>query len=119
MTTTPSSAPQGGSTSPLETNPEAKQLAFVGHLLGITGIGPLIWYLIKKDEAAKHPWALEQMKEATNFHTTMAIASFVLSFACGIGVIVWVVQVILAILAAMKAKEGIAYHYFWKIAFVK
>src|SRR5437868_1922887 len=53
-------------------SPEEKQMGMLAHLLGIIGfVGPLIIWLIKKDQS---PFVDDQGKEALNFHLTMLIA---------------------------------------------
>ncbi len=91
-------------------------MAMLAHLLGIvTGfLGPLIIWLVKKDEDA---FINDQGKEALNFQITIAIAMIVsglLMFACiGFFLVpaVAVLNLILCIMAAMKANEGISYRY--------
>lgn len=102
---------------------DEKTMAMLAHLLGIFGfIGPLIIWLIKKDQ---NPFVNDQGKEALNFHLVMLIgyvAGIILSFFCiGFLVIlaVWVCSLIFSIMGAMKAKEGIAYRYPFNIRMVK
>ena len=98
--------------------------AMLAHLLGaLLGIiGPLIIYLMKKDESA---YIEDQGKEAVNFHITLIIAYVVSSIlwtvlaivTCGIGgfiplplaVTVW--QLVLGIIASTKASKGEYYRY--------
>ncbi len=67
-------------------DPNSRQLAMFAHLSAIlTGfIGPLIFYLVKKDE---DPFVADQSREALNFNLSVAIyslalgvVSFVLAF---------------------------------------
>jgi len=99
-------------------------MAMLAHLLGIvlSVIGPLIIWLIKKDE---HPFVDQQGKEALNFQITLLIGyviGSVLTVVC-IGAIilplVWLLGIIFGIIAAMKANEGIAYRYPFAIRIVK
>ncbi len=105
--------------------------ALVCHLAGFaafTGIpfgnilGPLVVWLIKKDKS----WFVnEQGKEALNFQISLTIYALVaailifvlvgipLLFVLGIG---WL---ILMILAAIKANEGISYRYPLTLRFIK
>mgnify|MGYP002622532204 CR=1 FL=1 len=95
----------------------------LAHLLGIVGfLGPLIVWLIKKDE---HVFIDDQGKEALNFQLTMLIGGLIcavatLLFCVGIllGLALSVVDIVFCILAALKAKEGIAYRYPMCIRFV-
>jgi uncharacterized Tic20 family protein len=110
-----------------ETQPVSKDainMALLCHILAIfTGfLGPLIIWLIKKDEA---PFVDRHGKEALNFQLTVLIAwvaSGVLAFAC-IGFVllpvVGIVDLIFCILAAIKASRGEEYRYPVSIRFVK
>lgn len=101
---------------------EERQWGMFAHLSALIGlviplgsvIAPLVIWQVKKDTM---PFAAEQAKEALNFQITVLIAvcismvlmviliGFLLIFAVGIA------AVILTILAALKANEGIAYRY--------
>ncbi|MFA5157941.1 MAG: DUF4870 domain-containing protein [Patescibacteria group bacterium] len=98
-----------------EQKSDENNLAMIAHILGIVigFIGPLIIYLTAKDK----PFAYSQSKEALNFQITVVIAwvaCAILSFI-GIGFIlypvVWVVNLIFCIMAAMAASKGEAYKY--------
>lgn len=115
----------------IETNAKAKQWAMLCHLIALVGLlgngigfllGPLIVWLIKKDE---HPYIDEQGKEALNFQITMFIAAIVsipLVFI-GIGVVtlfaIGIMMVVFPIIAGIKASNGMAYRYPMTIRFVK
>jgi uncharacterized protein len=77
-------------------------------------IGPLVVWLIKKDEM---PFVDDQGKEALNFQITMLIATAVVaaSICIGIGFILLplliVYALVLTIIAAVKANQGIVYRY--------
>lgn len=123
---TPEQPPQEPSQTPPtgELPKEATNMAMLAHLLGITMIGTLIVWLIKKDE---HPFIDQEGKEATNFQLTLLIAYVICTViavvTCGIGSIlylpVWVVSIIFCIMGAVKAKDGIAYRYPINIRFIK
>ncbi len=101
-----------GYTGGAETNPEARTFGMLAHLLGIltSVIGPLIIWLIKKDEM---PFVDRQGKEAINFQIWILIYGIVLgAVTCGVGgPIVWVVAVVFGILAAVTANKGEDYRY--------
>ncbi|MFI6600411.1 DUF4870 domain-containing protein [Nonomuraea sp. NPDC050536] len=91
-------------------------MAMLAHLLGllVSWIGPLIIYLMKKDES---PYVRDQSAEALNFQITMFIGyivAFVLSFVL-IGIIlfpvIWIVSLIFHIQAALAANRGQNYRY--------
>lgn len=110
--------------------------ALIGHLSAfsafITGIGcilgPLIVWLVKRDTL---PFAADQAKEALNFNITLAIAFAVLALfsiitlgiglllAWPIGAVLFVGWVVLTIIAAIKANEGVAYRYPFTLRLVK
>jgi uncharacterized Tic20 family protein len=91
-------------------------------------IGPLIIWLIKKDTM---PFVDDQAKEALNFNITVAIASLVLLVLSivtfGIGLIIaipmWIVigiaWLVLTIVAAIKANEGVRYRYPFALRLIK
>ncbi len=112
-----------------ETNPDARMWAMICHLAGLAGlivpafgsiIGPLVVWLIKKDQ---YPFVNEQGREALNFQITMFIYGLVaglLMLAC-IGfvlvVAVAVVDIVFLIIAAIKANNGEHYRYPFPLIF--
>jgi len=109
------------------TTTDERNWAAIGHLsafvqfLGIPSfVGPLVVWLMKKDE----PFASDQAKEALNFNISMAIY-FVVSLVAIILlvglVLVPVVAIswfILVIVATLKASNGEAYRYPMTLRFV-
>jgi uncharacterized protein len=91
-------------------------------------IGPLIIWLVKKDTM---PFVNDQGKEALNFALTLTIIFFVLLMltimSLGIGALitipvlmcVGIAALVLVIIAAVKANEGVAYRYPLTIRLVK
>lgn len=94
----------------------------LAHLSALSGfiipfgsiLGPLIIWLIKRDEMS---FVNDQAKEALNFNISMTIymlVSLVLVFVV-IGIplmiVLGIAWLVLAILAAVKANEGVAYRY--------
>ena len=127
---TPQNPPPQPPVAPLgpagrETNPDARMWAMLCHLAGfafllpITAafgsvLGPLIIWLIKRDQ---YPFVNEQGREAVNFQITMLIYGLVaglLILAC-VGFVllpvVAIVDIVLMIVAAIKANEGEHYRY--------
>ena len=90
---------------------------FPGHLLG-----PLILWLIKRDEA---PELDAHGKEAVNFQISMLIYNAVAAVFCLILVgfvflaILWVLNTIFVIIAAIKASDGEFYRYPMTIRFIQ
>ena len=95
---------------------DARTMAMLAHLLGIVlgFLGPLIIWLIKKDEDA---FIDDQGKEALNFQITVLIAliaSGLLMFACiGFFLVpaVAIANIVLCIIGGLKANDGVAYRY--------
>ena len=93
------------------------------HLLGLIGfVGPLIVWLLKKDE---HKFVNEQVKEILNYQISLMIyflAGFLLCII-RIGAVIlpvlMVLHIIFVIIASVKASEGKAYRYPIAIRFLK
>jgi uncharacterized Tic20 family protein len=100
----------------VETDKDARTMAMLCHLLGLFTcfIGPLILWIIKKDE---YPFVDEQGKEALNFQITILLASIVagLSMLICIGIVLLpalgIVNLIFCIIATVKANSGEHYRY--------
>ncbi|MCC6596830.1 MAG: DUF4870 domain-containing protein [Rhodanobacteraceae bacterium] len=111
--------------------------ALMGHLSAFTAfvtgglgsmLGPLVVWLIKRDTM---PFVADQAKEALNFNITVFIIGCVLvlfsivTFGIGLllawplGIALFIGWVVLTILAAIKANEGVAYRYPWTLRLVK
>ena len=89
--------------------------SFAGHLIPFGHIGgPLLIWMLKKDTM---PLVADQGKEALNFQITMTLAFIVaaVSIFVLVGFVlvpaVWLFDVIITIVAAVKANEGVAYRY--------
>lgn len=115
---------------------EERTWALLGHLSALSAfisglgcvIGPLIIWLIKRDTL---PFAGDQAKEALNFNITVSaifLLLLILSFlTLGIGFLITVPimlvvglgALVLVIMAAIKANEGVAYRYPFAIRLVK
>ena len=102
---------------------DEKTMALLAHLLGIVlgFIGPLIIWLLKKDESKFVDY---HGKEALNFQLTMLIGyiigyvlTFVLIGICILG-IVWIVAIIFSVIAAVAANNGEYYRYPISIKFI-
>lgn len=116
---------------------EDRQWALFGHLSSLAGlftggigniIGPLVIWLVKKDTL---PFAGDQAKEALNFNITLLIAALVLlvltlvTFGIGIvvtlplGILLGLAWLVLTVMAAIKANEGVAYRYPFTLRLIK
>lgn len=112
----PGSPAPGQWGGPPQPSSEDRTWALLAHLsifvLGI--IGPLVIYLVKKDES---PFTRQHAAEALNFHITLLIASIVSAvlILVLIGILLLlalgVAAVVLAIVAAVAASKGQPYRY--------
>ena len=87
-------------------------LAFATLIGGV--LGPLVMWMIRKDDMN---FAADQAKEALNFQITVFVAGLIAGVMCLIligfallGILV-IVDLILMIMAAVKASEGVSYRY--------
>lgn len=103
---------------------DEKTMGILAHILTLVSgfLAPLIIYLIKKDESE---YVRKQAIESLNFQISMAIyyiASCILIFVLiGIFLVfaVYILAVILAIIATVKASEGKIYRYPFTIRLIK
>ena len=110
---------------------EHRTMGMLCHLLALAGllgipfgniIGPLVIWLIKKDEM---PFVNDQGKEALNFQITMTIAAIVaaLSVMVLIGFLllplVLIVWLVFTIVGTVKASNGEYYRYPFALRLVK
>ncbi|MEZ5227131.1 MAG: DUF4870 domain-containing protein [Acidimicrobiales bacterium] len=123
-------APSGSAVGAFPSSDE-RSMAMIAHLLGIVAslIGPLIIYLVKKDES---PFVRDQAAEALNFSISMAIyftayaiVSFILVFVI-VGIFLFILMPFLAlgvlalhVVGAVKANKGEYYRYPLTIRFIK
>lgn len=118
-TEAPSTAGIGLGQGKLAENDE-KTMGLLSHILGAvtTFVGPLIIWLIKKDES---PFVDDQGKEALNFQITIligyvaaAIVTMIPVIGC-IGALLYpvfgIVSLIFGILGGIEANKGVAYRY--------
>lgn len=108
-------------TPPIPPTQDEKTLGLLAHVITFisTFLGPLIIYLVKKDESS---FVSEHAKESLNFQITMAIISLILIISL-IGILlIWVVgiiDVVLVIVATIRASEGKLYRYPFAIRLIK
>ena len=125
----PPSSPLGYESTGMltETDPGQRSQAMVAHLLGIIAlIGPGIYYLIKKNDPTAGPFVRDQIKEVFNWGIVVVIAAIainvitvILAFVSGtlavifslLGMVVGIGNLVLVIMAAMKANSGVAARY--------
>jgi uncharacterized Tic20 family protein len=117
-----------------EPNRDARMWAMFCHLAALAGavipafgfvIGPLVVWLIKKDE---FPFVDQHGKEALNFQISMLICTLLAvaltiipPFCMGplLVMVIGIVDLIFVIIAAIKANDGYHYRYPLSIQFVK
>ncbi len=98
-------------------------ISFCGYVIPLGNlIGPLVVWLIKKDEMS---FVNDQGKESLNFQITMFIAfiisvilAFVLIGFLLMGVLI-IYQIVVVIMATIKANDGVKYRYPYTIRFIK
>ncbi len=139
--------PPSPATAPTGTPADApgadeRQWAMFSHLSALLGgfittgwgggvgffIGPLIIWLVKKDTM---PFVADQAKEALNFAITISLACLALLIltlvSFGLGalltvpamIVIGLGAVVLVVVAAVKANEGVAYRYPFALRLVK
>jgi uncharacterized Tic20 family protein len=142
MSVPPDHAAQPPADSTVAPSAEERQWAMFAHLSALLGalltgafgggwgcfIGPLVIWLVKRDTM---PFVADQGKEALNFNITVAIALVVLVLisvmTLGIGliiaiplrVVIGIGWLVLTIMAAIKANEGVAYRYPFALRLIK
>jgi uncharacterized protein len=109
---------------------DTRKWAMLCHIAGLAGfiipfaglVAPLVIWLLKKEE---HPFIDEQGKEAVNFQISMAICMFV-SGLLTLVLIGWLLllplvlfDIVMCIIAGMKANDGVAYRYPVAIRLIK
>ena len=115
----------GSESSPatLPTSDE-KTLAMLSHILTVVScfLAPLIIYLLKKDESA---YVAEHAKESLNFQITMAIlyiiSCILILVLVGI-LLIWllsIINLILVIIATIRASENKIYRYPFNFRLIK
>ena len=109
-----------------EVSQDDKTMGMIGHISGIVAgfIGPLVIWLINKDKADKG-WLNGQAKEALNFQITIFLA-YVVAGVLSIVVIgmllipvILIANLILCIMAGLKANEGVDYRYPFALRLIK
>ena len=110
--------------------PDERTWGMIAHLAALAGfivpfgniLGPLVVWLVKREHSV---FVAVEAKEALNFNITIAIGGIVclVLLRFFIGVLFWAVLVlfwlIMTIIAALKANEGIAYRYPFSLRPVK
>lgn len=88
--------------------------AHLSLLVGLGIVGPLVIWLIKKDES---PFIDDQAKEAINFHISIYLYGIISGLLTIVLIggpmlfILGIISFILPIIAAIKANDGVVYRY--------
>ena len=110
--------------------PDERTWGMIAHLAALAGcivpfgniLGPLVVWLVKREHSV---FVAVEAKEALNFNITVAIGGIVclvlLQFFIGVlfGAALALFWLIMTIIAALKANEGIAYRYPFSLRPVK
>jgi len=83
---------------------------------GMTFLGPLVVWLIKKDSS---PFMDDQGKEALNFHLACLILFFVSAITCIGPFVVLIGMIVYSILGGMEANKGVYYRYPYTFRLIK
>lgn len=109
-------------TAPTAISKEERNWAMLAHLSGLLAfatliggiLGPLVMWLIRKDDMT---FAADQAKEALNFQISVFVAGLIAGVLCLVLIgfvllaLLVIVDLILVIVAAVKASEGVVYRY--------
>ena len=90
-----------------------------GGVDGLPPLGPLVVWMIKKDES---PFVGDQAKEALNFQIAVLLVTLVCAVTCVLAPLAIVAAVgglIYSILAAIEANKGVWYRYPYTMRLVK
>ena len=120
----PGYGPQPSSATTGQPNQDERTMALLSHLSGIVlgFLGPLIFYLIKKDES---PFVRDQAAQALNFQILVAIAHvislilYVIIIGGLLQMAVLVGALILAIMGGVAANRGEWYRYPFNVDWIK
>ena len=122
---TPPDSPDSPDSEPsvvvVELSKSDKDMAMWAHVSGLAGligipsfVGPLIIYLMKKDESE---YIAMEAREALNFQISMTIYLLISAMLCYVCIgllvlpVVMLVWLVFTIIASIKASEGIPYRY--------
>ena len=122
--------PNTGAAAPTNDEKQARLLGMLCHLLALAGyvvpfgniFGPLIIWLIKRQEI---PFVDEQGKESLNFQISLTIYTIVALLLCLVivgfflllGIVIF--NLVMVIIASVRANDGVSYRYPLTIRFIK
>ena len=110
--------------------PDERTWGMIAHLAALAGfvvpfgniLGPLVVWLVKREHSV---FVATEAKEALNFNITLALGGVVcfVLLALSIGVlfaaVLAIFWLVMTIVAALKANEGVAYRYPFSLRLVK
>lgn len=117
--------------TPIDVEKQARTWGMLCHILAFAGfvgiafgniLGPLVFWLIKKDES---PFVDDQGKEVVNFQISLTIYALVAIPLCLILIgflflgAIWIGGIVLTIIGALRASKGERYRYPFTIRFLK
>lgn len=121
MSELPSSASSGSSSQVRNWAVVAHLSAFVGAWVALAFVGPLVVWLIKRDE---HPFVAMHATEALNFNLSLliwlavAVPLSLLLIGIPLLITIGIAWLVLTVVAAVKAANGEEYRYPFTIRFV-
>jgi len=136
QTELPPPTPTSTSGAPVQTpssepSSDARTWGMVAHLSALAGlvlptvghiIGPLVVWLVKKDQ---YPFVDDQGKESLNFQLTVTIAGIIAACLIIVGIgfvllpLIGLTDLVFVIIASIAANEGKRYRYPFTIRFFK
>jgi uncharacterized Tic20 family protein len=110
--------------------PDERTWGMIAHLAALAGfvvplgniLGPLVVWLLKREHSV---FVATEAKEALNFNITLAIGAVIcfilvqLSIGVLFAAVLAVFWLVMTIVAALKANEGVAYRYPFSLRLVK
>jgi uncharacterized Tic20 family protein len=123
-------ADPASATDPTLPTQEERFWGMIAHLAALAGcilpfgniLGPLLVFLLKREQSA---FVAAHAKEALNFNITVAIGAAVcllllwLSIGILMGAVLAIFWLVMTIIAALKANEGLPYRYPFTVRLIK
>ena len=121
---TPHPGMHGSSATTGQPNQDERTMGLLSHLSGILlgFLGPLIFFLIKKDES---PFVRDQAAQALNFQFILligyviAMVLYIVFIGALLQLALWVCAVVFGILGGVAANKGEWYRYPFNVSWVK
>jgi uncharacterized protein len=97
-------------------------LPLVGHVIGLNALGPFLVSISRGDQS---PFVAAQAKEALNFNISVTLAAIVcaLLWLVFVGILLsfalFIAWLVMTLIAAIRASEGVVYRYPLSLRLVK